>query len=104
MLSDKYYVERGDEESGFLEEEMAEESPSAPIIPRAAAVNFEIVGSAKRLPYQLTEDVKIEIKEDDTYEDELLKCGVLVFDITNDKSQIKKALCALHCRHSFSIM
>lgn len=63
------------------------------------AVKYEIVGTYKSELSCLDNIVTtISTNDQNKFKDSLLKCGVVIFDISHDDTQIENALNALKCK------
>ncbi|XP_076388236.1 adenylate kinase 7 [Megachile rotundata] len=107
LLSDRVYVNPrsedlfGGEEEEMEEEEIEEEEegfragkPRTPETPK----QYEIIGTAMDPEYIKPEDVTMIVKDfgnRDAFLTELMKCGVVVYDITENADQIDEAIWTL---------
>lgn len=88
-------IGEGGEELG---EELPGEEPVKEVKPFVEKIKYQIVGTSHDPIYQPTEDVSYIIKDDESIEEEILKCGTIVWDISLDPKQIPKAYAILKCK------
>lgn len=94
VLADKYFgfhEEVGGEEE--LGEGEVEDTQTDYKMQLTEKVKYQIVGTVKNpLSYKQTEDI-YQIVNDENFEEEILKCGIIIYDISySDPDEIKKAL------------
>lgn len=91
------------EEEPFGEEE---EAKTKTILPPIFGEKYEIVGTLQEKFHQPTEDILYTIDEGDDalLTAEILKCGFVIYDISQDESEISKANHALESNYYISFL
>lgn len=81
-------------EEGAAEEAPEDEGVSAAqtdVMPTMGE-HYQVMGTLMADFHKPTEDISFVLKEnEDSYFDEILKCGIIIFDITEDEAEIPKA-------------
>lgn len=91
MIADKYYSAPATEIPGEGGEELGEGEEVEKETNKIPPVKFQVVGTVRSAHYKQTEDVHMIIPEDENLMEEVLRCGFIIFDISNTCKEIKKA-------------
>ncbi|KAF5275019.1 hypothetical protein FQA39_LY06956 [Lamprigera yunnana] len=91
-------IEEVEEEYEYDEGEMEETETKE--VTEEIPHNYEIIGSLRKSYHKPTEDITFTLQEeDDDFMSKIMKCGFVVYDITQDPQQIPKALATLEEMH-----
>ncbi|KAK5648243.1 hypothetical protein RI129_003135 [Pyrocoelia pectoralis] len=83
--------EEGEDEGGEQEREETENEEMPPAV--VNKTNYEIIGSLHKQFHKKTEDILFTLSEtDDTFLENIMKCGFIIYDITQNSDEIPKAL------------